>query len=88
MKPDPVKCPTCGRRPSERMSTEGFVSRGGAAHSLPSCPDPIHDLADRLVARIETVQRYAPVPEGMNEDPDGVWLHYGDLTESEEASHG
>ena len=43
-------CPTCGRMPSERR---GILSQNVYRHVLlvtDPCPDPIHDLADRLVA--------------------------------------
>lgn len=35
------KCPTCGRRPSEREGPMHDVLETGL------CPDPIHDAADR-----------------------------------------
>ena len=47
-------CPTCGRMPSERR---GILSQNVYRHVLlvtDPCPDPIHDLADRLVAEHAT----------------------------------
>ena len=45
-----MKCPTCGRRPSERNRFDG---------NGPDCPDPIHDLADEAPAlkpRVEELE--------------------------------
>lgn len=41
-----VKCPTCGRRPSVRF---GYVP-SVQPPLLGDCPDPLHDLADRLAS--------------------------------------
>lgn len=47
-----MSCPTCGRAPSERTSyVEVHDGNTGEFKYVKdkACPDPIHDLADRLV---------------------------------------
>lgn len=39
------KCPTCGRRPSERIGIHALIIADG-------CTDPIHDLADQGPAAV------------------------------------
>lgn len=40
-----MKCPTCGRKPSERHGHDLRMAQRGATRAH-SCPDVIHDLAD------------------------------------------
>ena len=46
---NPTLCPTCGRRPSERLQVtyDTGNTKGYPKSYLQRCPDPIHDLADR-----------------------------------------
>jgi len=50
-------CPTCGRRPSERIGvTTDMVNECGyeieARYPTHACPDPIHDFADTHAAEV------------------------------------
>lgn len=51
-----MKCPTCGRRPSERTwgYTEGDVY--GPYGATESCSDPLHDLADSAPATVRRMR--------------------------------
>lgn len=47
-----TKCPSCGRRPSERAHYNPLL------HSLSRCPDPCHDAADLGPAAVQLLREW------------------------------
>lgn len=59
------KCPTCGRRPSERTD---IVLAGETARKCvvtPLCADPIHDAADLGPAAVALLREWSAEGESM-----------------------
>lgn len=68
------KCPTCGRRPSERIGIHALIIADG-------CTDPIHDLADQGPAlKAECDEARALVME-LFQRLCGEWEHHDQGTE-------
>lgn len=60
MPPDPrwTPCPSCGRRPSERVSVYDTRPKG---IDVKGCPDPLHDMADAspaLYSALKEIERH------------------------------
>ena len=57
------KCPTCGRRPSERLSGRLIdcrqAGRSWVEVSQDNCADPIHDLADLGPAAVALLWKWS-----------------------------
>ena len=61
-------CPTCGRRPSERigMDTSGMTGPTAGGWKLEKCQDSLHDLADRCAEiRREALEEACKAECGM-----------------------
>lgn len=63
------KCPTCGRRPSERT-----VRHGHLVVSTEACHDPIHALADLGPAAVALLREIA--------GSGGRWASMGDIADT------
>lgn len=66
-------CPSCGRRPSERIGVDRDSRGSGLLYMRPSapCADPIHDAADRALDAEALLEEAADMIDELRRSMDG-----------------